>query len=105
MKGLTALMSVKIWFSFSNTHAHLIVEDEGPGFQEIEAWNDFYRKKIECYRNQDFEEMMKYLAFRTDGSDDTDGGNALFAAIEYWNEGVVFNESRNAVAVRRRFGL
>lgn len=97
--------AVKIWFAFSPTHAHLIVEDQGQGFQGIEEWNEFYRNKIECYKNHDFERMMNYLAFKTPESDESDGGNALFAAVEYWNEGLVFNESRNAVAVRRRFGL
>lgn len=96
--------AVRIWFSFSVNHAHVIVEDEGSGFADIERWNEFYRNKIECYRNQDYERMMNYLAFRTEESDEYDGGNALFAAVEYWNEGVVFNDARNAVAVRRRFG-
>ena len=95
--------ALKLWFSFSDREARLIVEDEGEGFQEIEAWNEFYRKKIECYRNNDFEEMMSYLMFRTDLSTETDGGNAMFAAIEYWNGGLVFNDERNAVAVRRLF--
>ncbi|MFW5683750.1 MAG: anti-sigma factor antagonist, partial [Spirochaetota bacterium] len=57
--------AIKVWFSFSATHAHLIVEDEGEGFQELERWNEFYRKKLECYEKQDFEEMMNYLTFRT----------------------------------------
>lgn len=95
--------AVKIWFSFSATHAHLIVEDEGEGFQQLETWNEFYRKKLECYEKQDFDEMMNYLTFRTDKSDEHDGGNAMFAAVEYWNDGVVFNEARNRVAVRRTF--
>jgi anti-anti-sigma factor len=95
--------AVRVWFSFSATHAHLIVEDEGDGFQELERWNDFYQKKLECYERQDFDEMMNYLAFRTDESDENDGGNAMFAAVEYWNDGVVFNEARNRVAVRRTF--
>jgi anti-anti-sigma factor len=95
--------ALKVWFSFSDHQARLIVEDEGEGFQQIEMWNEFYRKKIECYRNNDFEEMMNYLAFRTEDSTETDGGNAMFAAIEYWNGGLVFNDTRNAVAVRRLF--
>ena len=95
--------ALQIWFSFSDHEARLIVEDEGDGFQDIERWNEFYRKKIECYRNSDFEEMMNYLSFRTDSSTEVDGGNAMFAAIEYWNGGLVFNERRNAVAVRRVF--
>ncbi len=94
---------IKIWFSFSKNHAHLIVEDEGVGFQKLEEWNRFYRKKVECFRNHNFDEITKYLSFRTENSDDSDGGNALFAAVEYWNEGVVFNEKRNAVAVKKYF--
>ena len=95
--------SLKLWFSFSDHHAHVIVEDEGEGFQEMEAWNEFYRHKIECYRKNDFETMMNYLQFRTDDSSMEDGGNAMFAAIEYWNEGIVYNEKRNAVAVQRSY--
>ena len=95
--------ALKVWFSFSATHAHLIVEDEGEGFQELERWNEFYARKLECYEKQDFDEMMNYLTFRTEHSDEADGGNAMFAAVEYWNEGVVFNSARNRVAVRRTF--
>lgn len=94
---------IKLWFGFSATTARLIVEDEGDGFQELEAWNEFYRKKIECYQKQDFEAMMEYLTFRTEESSPEDGGNAMMAAVEYWNRGVVFNEKRNAVAVKRDF--
>ncbi len=96
--------AIRIWFSFTPSFARLIVEDEGTGFQDLERWNEFYRQKIECYRNNRFDEMMSFLAFRTEHSEDSDGGNALFAAIEFWNDGVVFNERRNAVALRRRFG-
>jgi len=94
---------VKIWFRFTDHEARLIVEDEGPGFRKIEEWNEFYRRKIECYRTNNFDEMMNYLSFRTEGSTDSDGGNAMFAAIEYWNGGLVFNDARNRVAVRRTF--
>ena len=97
--------AIRIWFSFSATHAHLIVEDEGDGFRELERWNEFYRKKLECYEKQDFEEMMNYLTFRTKESDEHDGGNAMFAAVEYWNDGVVFNEARNRVAVRKTYSV
>lgn len=95
--------TVKIWFEFSDETARLIVEDEGEGFQQLEEWNEFYRNKIECYRAQDFDRMIDYLTFRTQSSTDEDGGNAMMAAVEYWNDGVVFNEKRNAVAVMRSF--
>ena len=42
---------------FSATHAHLIVEDEGEGFQDLEKWNEFNRKRLECLHNQNFEEL------------------------------------------------
>jgi hypothetical protein len=94
---------VHIWFAFSTAKARVIVQDEGAGFENLEEWNAFYRKRIQCYREQDFDGMMHYLSFRTDESTENDGGNALFAAVEYWNDGVVFNEQRNAVAVQRTF--
>ncbi len=94
---------VKVWFSFSKFHAHLIVQDEGTGFREIEKWNEFYRKRKECFETHNFEEMEKYLIYRSSISDENDGGNAMFAAVEYWNCGVVFTEQRSCVAVRRDF--
>jgi anti-anti-sigma factor len=95
--------SVKIWFSFSSSHAHLIIEDQGEGFKALDKWNEFYRNKITYYYNHDYDKMMDYLSFRTLNSDETDGGNAMFAAVEYWNQGVVFNYKKNAVAVKRIF--
>lgn len=101
--GNDSSKAVAVWFQFTDESARLIVEDEGPGFQKIEEWNEFYRNKIEAYHAKDFEKMMNYLAFRTEQSGQEDGGNAMMAAVEYWNEGVVFNEARNRVAVMRSF--
>ena len=36
---------------------------------------------------------------------DSSGVSAMFAAVEYWNCGVVFYEARNCVAVRRDFSV
>lgn len=94
---------IKVWFSFSKFHAHLIVQDDGNGFQEIEKWNQFYRKRQQCFEKHDFDEMENYLTYRSAISDENDGGNAMFAAVEYWNCGVVYNDARNCVAVRRDF--
>lgn len=95
--------SVEVWYSFSPRHAHLIVQDEGEGFRELERWNDFNRKRLACLHEQNFEELTNYVAFTTERSEDTDGGNAMFAAIEYWDRGLVFNERRNGVAAYRDF--
>ena len=32
---------VTVWYSFSPTHAHVIVQDEGEGFKDLEKWNEF----------------------------------------------------------------
>ena len=95
---------VRVWASFSKSHAHLIVEDEGEGFQELEKWNELNRKRTECFEKQDFETLEQYFSFKSSDSTEEDGGNALFAAVEYWDGGVVFNDARNAVAVYKHFG-
>lgn len=94
---------VRVWYSFSPTHAHIIVEDEGDGFKDLEKWNDFNRKRLEALAEQNFEALGEFVSFRTSKSDDTDGGNALFAALEYWNGGFVYNTRRNAVAMTKAF--
>lgn len=94
---------VKVWYEFSKTHAHIIVEDEGEGFKELEKWNEFNKHRLACLRDQDFLNLSKYVSFRTNNSDDSDGGNALFAALEYWNGGFVYNNKRNAVAMLKNY--
>ncbi len=94
---------VKIWYDFSSTHAHLIVEDEGEGFKELEKWNEFNKNRIDCLQNQDFAKLGEYVSFRTKDSDEHDGGNALFAALEYWEGGFIFNNKKNAVAMLKKY--
>jgi hypothetical protein len=93
---------IRVWYLFNQHIARLIVEDEGEGFKNLEKWNEFNRRRLECIKNQRFDELMQYISFR-DGTDEGDGGNALFAALEYWNAGFVFNEKRNAVAMKKVF--
>jgi len=94
---------VRVWYSFSPQHAHLIVQDEGEGFKELDKWNEFNRKRLELLSQHDFEKLADFVSYRTLKSDDNDGGNALFAALEYWNGGFVFNGKRNAVAMLKKF--
>lgn len=94
---------VRVWYSFDSNHAHLIVQDEGEGFKDLEKWNEFNKKRLEILSAQDFEKLADFVSFRTQKSDDNDGGNALFAALEYWNGGFVFNAKRNAVAMLKKF--
>jgi hypothetical protein len=94
---------IKVRYHFSTDEARLIVEDEGKGFQKIDEWNEFNVNRQECLSNEDYEKLAEFVAYRTETSDDNDGGNAMFAAVEYWNEGVVFNSKGNCVAVGKRF--
>jgi serine/threonine-protein kinase RsbW len=95
--------ALRIWYSFSINHAHVIIEDEGEGFARIEEWNRFYAQRTKYHEAHDHDGIIDYLSYRTQDSREEDGGNAMFAAVEYWNCGVVFNEKRNCVAVKRIF--
>jgi hypothetical protein len=95
--------NVDVWYAFTESSARLIVQDEGRGFKRLAQWNEFNRKRTECFLNGDFEAMANYVSFTTEDSDVYDGGNALFAALEYWDGGVVFTEAKNCVAVSRGF--
>jgi serine/threonine-protein kinase RsbW len=95
--------SIKVWYYICSTYAHIIVQDEGKGFKKLEEWNDFYRQRMNYFKNRDFTKLKKYLSFKTEKSSSSDKGIALFSAIEYWNGGIVFNNKRNTVAVKRIF--
>ena len=95
--------SIHVWFYFSQDEARLIVEDEGDGFKDMEKWNEFNRQRLKLLTDRDFDALDQFVSFRTDRSDEHDGGNALFAAMEYWDEGMVYNTKRNAVAVGKKF--
>ena len=70
---------------------------EGP------IWNEFNKKRLSCLHANNYEELANYVSFKTKESDAQDGGNALFAAMEYWNGGFVYNGKRNAVAMLKKF--
>ncbi|MFP4113819.1 MAG: ATP-binding protein [Spirochaetota bacterium] len=94
---------VKVWYSFEDYSARVVVQDEGEGFERLEEWNEFLKQRTRCFVEQDFEEMDKYISWQTEQSDFNDGGNALFAAVEYWDGGIVFNNKKNCVGVKKTF--
>ena len=94
---------INVWYYFSDDVARIIVEDEGEGFKDLELWNTFNQKRMQCLQDRDFEALGDYVSFHTENSDEDDGGNAIFAALEYWNMGMVYNSKKNAVAVGRHF--
>lgn len=96
---------IKVWWEFNTEKktARIIVEDEGDGFQNLEHWNEFNIKRTECFMSNNFEEMLNYISYRTDASSELDGGNSLFAAVEFWNGGMVYNEKKNKVACVKHY--
>jgi len=95
--------TIRVWYTFSTEEAKIIVEDEGDGFQNIDKWNSFNSNRQDCLSKEDYIKLADYVSYRTEKSDDNDGGNAMFAAVEYWNEGVVFSTKGNTVAVGKKF--
>ena len=98
-----ATKNIKIWYKFSEQDARIIVEDEGSGFSDIEKWNAFNGKRVTCVSEGDYDKLADFVSWRSSSSDDTDGGNALFAAVEYWNGGYIFNSKRNCVGALKVF--
>nr|WP_271435855.1 hypothetical protein [Thermospira aquatica] len=91
---------IKVWFDF-NKRAKVIVEDEGNGFPLMNEWNQFAIDRTICLVTQDFEHFADLIAWKGPESTEMDGGNALFAALEYWNGGFLYNQRGNrCVAVR-----
>ncbi|MDR2313001.1 MAG: ATP-binding protein [Spirochaetaceae bacterium] len=93
---------LKVWYDFRH-RVRFIVEDQGEGFKELEEWNDFYRKRQRALYEGNFDLFLKLAAYRGPNSDETDGGNSLVAALEFWNGGIIYNEAKNKVGVVRWF--
>ena len=83
--------------------AKIIVADEGEGFKNLEVWKKFNEERNKAFLENDPLKMMEYVAFRTESSTEEDGGNSLFAAVEYWNEGMIYNDKKNKVCCMRSF--
>ena len=91
-------LKIRIWFK--NTAPYrFIVEDQGPGFQDVEKWNHFNIERNRAIDEQDFEKVLEMARFSTEKSTDDDGGNSLFAAVQYWDEGLILNDKKNRMAV------
>jgi hypothetical protein len=94
--------TVKVWYDLRK-RARFIVEDEGPGFSEIDNWNEFFKNRQTALWNEDFDKFLDLASYRGPHSDESDGGNSLIAALEYWNGGMIYNGRRNKVGVVRWF--
>lgn len=93
---------LRVWYDLRR-RARFIVEDEGEGFADLEAWNEFFRLRQEALFKEDFDRFLDLASYRGPRSGPDDGGNSLFAALEYWNGGMIYNAKRNKVGVVRWF--
>lgn len=93
---------LRVWYDLRK-RVRFIVEDEGEGFTDLEAWNEFYRRRQTALFNEDFDAFLALASYRGPRSTEEDGGNSLVAALEYWNGGMIYNNARNKVGVVRWF--
>jgi hypothetical protein len=91
---------VRIWYDLRK-RARFIVEDEGHGFIALDSWNEFFHKRQTALWNEDFDTFLDLASYRGPHSDESDGGNSLIAALEYWNGGMIYNGKKNKVGVVR----
>lgn len=91
---------VRIWYDLRK-RVRFIVEDEGAGFQTLDDWNEFFRRRQTALWEEDFDAFLDLASWRGPHSDESDGGNSLIAALEYWNGGMIYNGLRNKVGVVR----
>jgi len=100
--GADPQKKVRIWYDLRN-RARFIVEDEGAGFTNLDEWNDFFVRRQRALYEQDFDTFLTLASYRGPHSDDTDGGNSLIMALEYWNGGMIYSGKKNKVGVIRWF--
>jgi hypothetical protein len=93
---------LKVWYDFRH-RVRFIVEDEGEGFKDLEKWNDFYTRRQKALYEQDFDLFLRIASYRGPESDESDGGNSLIAALEFWNGGMIYNDVKNKIGVVRWF--
>jgi serine/threonine-protein kinase RsbW len=93
---------LRVWYDLRK-RARFIVEDQGEGFALLDEWNEFFRKRQTALFEEDFDAFLDLASYRGPSSDETDGGNSLIAALEYWNGGMIFNGAKNKVGVVRWF--
>lgn len=79
---------LQVWYDLRK-RARFIVEDDGDGFLALDDWNAFFAERQAALFHQDFDAFLSLASYRGPKSDETDGGNSLIAALEYWNGGMI----------------
>jgi serine/threonine-protein kinase RsbW len=89
---------VIIYSETTPQYFRIIVQQKGQGFLNLEEWNRYYRKRTHAFETCDIDKMIEYACYSSENSKDDDGGNALIAALEFWDSGLVFDKERTSVA-------
>ena len=92
--------NIRIWYDLRN-RARFIVEDEGAGFTNLDSWNEFFVRRQRALHDMDLDTFLTLASYRGPHSDDSDGGNSLIMALEYWNGGMIYSGKKNKVGVIR----
>ena len=100
--GCNPRKRLRVWYDLRK-RARFIVEDEGQGFVDLDDWNAFFKRRQTALFDEDFDAFLALASWRGPRSDESDGGNSLVAALEYWNGGMIYNGRRNKVGVVRWF--
>lgn len=92
------LKKIRIWYECEKK-VRFIIEDQGAGMDNLDEWNDFNRRRRKALKANDMEQMLSLLAYKGSKSEENDGGNSLFAGLEFWDEGMLYSGKRNKLAV------
>jgi hypothetical protein len=92
------LKKIRIWYEWQEK-VRYVVEDEGAGMYNLDEWNAFNRRRRKALVENDMEQMFSLLAYKSDRSEENDGGNSLFAGLEFWDEGMLYNAKKNKIVV------
>ncbi len=95
---------LRVWYDLRK-RVRFIIEDEGDGFVDLDDWNDFYRRRQTALYKEDFDAFLELASYRGPKSGPDDGGNSLFAALDYWNGGMIYSDARNKVGVVRWYSV
>lgn len=92
------LKKIRVWRDHGKS-VRFIVEDEGEGMRNMDEWNDFNRRRRNAMRQGDMEQVMDLLTYKGEHSEENDGGNSLFAGLNFWDEGMIYSRKANKVVV------
>lgn len=82
----------------TSQYFRVIVTQQGRGFINLEDWNSYYRQRLQAFEICDVDKMIELACYASENSNEQDGGNALIAALDFWDSGLVFNHNRKSVS-------